>query len=380
MGWRSKLRSIFLRPRSWLRAVMHRDRVEAEMEAELAHHLETLTGDLIRAGDAPQEAARRARVALGGTMVHKEGMRASLGLRWWDEVGADFRYAARMLRKSPGFTLIAALSLALAIGANTTIFSVAKQLLYERLDVPHAADLRLLSWTGTSEHVVVHSIYGDADRLPGGMTASKAFAYPIYQQLKVQNRVLEDLFAFKDIDMNATIHNQAERVTTEMVSGNYFAVLDVKPQLGRVIQLSDDQEPGQSPVAAISDGLWERQFGRSASVLGETIKLNDVPVTIVGVNPRGFTGASSVQQSPDAFVPIAMQPLVAPHPRFGSLLNDPRRWWVRVMGRIKPGRQRCGRTDRAGHAIECDCARNHAGSTGRRLTTHELARWEPRAF
>ena len=307
------------------------------MEEELTSHMESLTADLMCKGHSPEEAVRRARIALGSAVVHKEGMRASLGLRWWDELGADLRYAARMLRKSPGFTLIAALSLALAIGANTTIFSVAKQLLYERLAVPHAADLRLLSWTGTSEHVVVHSIYGDANRLPGGMMASTAFAYPVYQQLKSQNGVLEDLFAFKDIDMNATIGSQAQRVKTEMVSGNYYAVLSVKPQLGRGLQLSDDQEPGQSPVAVISDGLWERQFGRSAAVLGETIKLNDVPVTIVGVNPRGFTGASSVQQSPDAFVPLAMQPLVAPHPRFGSLLNDPRRWWVNVMGRIKPG-------------------------------------------
>jgi len=130
-----------------MRAVVQRNRLEAEMEAELADHLERLTADLIHTGHSPAEAARRARIDLGTAIAHKEGMRASLGLRWWDELGADLRYGSRMLRKSPGFTAIAAISLALAIGANTTIFSAAKQILYERLAVPHAAELRLLSWT-----------------------------------------------------------------------------------------------------------------------------------------------------------------------------------------------------------------------------------------
>jgi len=306
------------------------------MEAELAWHLEQLASDLIRAGHAPEEAARLARIALGATLVHKEGMRASLGLRWWDELTADVRYAMRMLRKSPGFTFVAALSLSLAIGANTTIFSVARQLLYDRLAVPNAASLRLLSWTGTEKHVAVHSIWGDYDPLPGGLRASTAFSYPAYLQLRTQNRVLDDLFAFKVTGMNATIRGEAQRVQTEMVSGNYYAVLDVRPQLGRAIVPSDDLAPGQSPVALISDGLWARQFGRSTAVLGQIIKLNDAPVTIVGVNPKGFTGAKNVQQSPDVFVPLAMQPLVAPNVKRGSLLADTREWWINVMGRIKP--------------------------------------------
>jgi predicted permease len=137
--------------------------------------------------------------------------------------------------------------------------------------------------------------------------------------------------------MNATVRNEAQRVQTEMVSGNYYAVLGVRPQLGRVIEPSDDLAPGQSPVALISDGLWARQFGRSQQALGQTIKLNETPVTIVGVNPRGFTGAQSVQQSADVFVPLAMQPLVSPRSNASSLLSSTREWWVNVMGRIKPG-------------------------------------------
>jgi predicted permease len=337
MSIRSFFAGILSQLRLWMRGVVQRNRLEAEMETELANHLEHLTADLVRMGHAPEEAARQARIALGSVVVHKEGMRASLGLRWWDELGADLRYGARMLRKSPGFTVIAATSLALAIGANTTIFSVAKQLLYERLAVPKAAYLRLLSWTGTEDHVAVHSIWGDYDPLPGGLRTSTAFSYPVYRQLRAQNRVFDDLFAFRLTEMNATIRGEAQRVRTEMVSGNYYAELGVSPQFGRAIQPSDDLEPGQSPVAVISDGLWERQFGRSQAALGQTIKLNDTPVTIVGVNRRGFTGAQSVQESPDVFVPLAMQPLVAPRSNSGSLLTDTRRWWVNAMGRIKPG-------------------------------------------
>jgi len=323
--------------RSWLRAAASRRRVEAEMESELAAHVAGRTADLVKSGLSPDEAGRRARIELGNPITHKENMRASLGLRWGDELGADLRYAARMLRKSPGFTTIATLSLALAIGANTTIFSAAKQILYDRLAVPHAADLRLLSWTGSKNHVAVHHIHGDYDSLPGGMVTSAAFSYPVYEQLRAESHVLGDLFAFKSTYMNATIGTQALRVSTEMVSGNYYSVLGVQAQLGRVIQPSDDAAPGRGPVVVISDSFWERAFGRSPSVLGETIKVNGAPLTVVGVNPKGFTGAKNVQQSPDLFVPLTMQPLVQPRSDGGSWLSSPEQWWVNIMGRAQHG-------------------------------------------
>jgi hypothetical protein len=188
VGLGSFLGRVVVQPRSWMRAVVQRDRLEAEMEAELACHLDTLTADLVRAGHSPAEAARRARIALGAATVHMEGMRASLGLRWWDEFWADLRYGARILRKSPRFTAIAAISLALAIGANTTIFSLAKSLLYDQLSVPHAEELRLLRWVG-DDHKAVHNMWGEFRPAPGGRVMVSVFSYPVYQQLPLTSAV-----------------------------------------------------------------------------------------------------------------------------------------------------------------------------------------------
>jgi predicted permease len=317
-----------------MRAVVGRNRLEAEMDAELDCHLENLTADLVRAGHSPTEAARRARVALGPMLVHKEEMRASLGLRWWDELWADLKYGLRILCKSPGFTAIAAGSLALAIGANTAIFSIAKSLLYDRLNVPHADELRMLRWNGDS-HAVVQGMWGDFDTWGTGVTAS-VFSYPVYLQLRDRSQVMQDLLAYKEDSMNATVRGNAQQAGVEMVSGNYFAVLGTRPQLGRNLQPSDDYVGNVNAAAVISDGLWERAFGRSPSALGQTINVNQALFTIVGVSPRGFTGAKQVQTSTDIFVPLSMQQIIDPKGD-RSLLDDPDMWWVNIVGRVKPG-------------------------------------------
>jgi MacB-like periplasmic core domain len=334
------LRSLFTRtlarPRSWLGAMVRRERLEADMEAELACHFENLTEDLIRSGHTPAEAGRRARIAMGSLLTTKEEMRGSLGLRWWDELWGDLRYGMRILGKSPGFTAIAVISLALAIGANTTIFSVAEQLLYDRLPVPEAADLLLLSWTGSQEHVAVHNVWGDYES-GNGRSSSTSFSYAAYQQLRAENRVLANLFAFKQTDMNAVIHKNAQRVDGELVSGNFYADLGVQPLLGRGIIPADDAKPGQGSVAVISYGMWEREFGRSPAVLGQVIAINNTPVTIVGVNPKTFTSAADVQSAADVFLPLSMQPIVAPMAGRVQPLFDPNEWWLNIMGRAKAG-------------------------------------------
>ena len=254
-----------------------------------------------------------------------------------------------MLRRSPGFTAVAIISLALGIGANTIIFTMAKAILLDRLDVPSPNELRLSSIVAP-RHSPVHSFWGNMHSLPGGGMVTTSFSYPIYEILRDQNRanphpVLGDLIGFKDLGgdrgLTASINGHSEVATAELVSGNFFQQLGVNPILGRPIQPSDDAIPGAGAVAMISDGMWARDFGRSPSVVGQIIQLNLVPVTIIGVTPAGFTGASSVQMCPDVFLPLSIQPVIAPWSTSkdsdGSLLTNKNLWWMQIMARRKPG-------------------------------------------
>jgi predicted permease len=304
---------------------------------ELEEHLSRQTEENLRAGMTPAEARRQAVLKFGAVEAIREQYHAEKSLPFVGSVVQDVRYSLRILRKSWGFTLIAVVSLALAIGANTTIFSVMKRLLLDRLDVPHAEQLRLLRWHG-DKRTAVTNMWGMSDNLPEGIGAT-SFSYPAFEQLRRDNRVLEDLFAFKDVGrMNATIDGNAQILQGELVSGNFFYQLQVQPQLGRPI-LADDDRIGAPIVALISAELWQRAFGSSPAVVGSTIKVNMVPVTIVGVARSGFTGAKSVQSSPDLFLPLSSQPLVEPRGKNGSLLgaSSPQVWWLNIMGRTKAG-------------------------------------------
>jgi predicted permease len=330
--------ALWVRLQSWSRAVARRRLLETEMEEEIRFHLEARAADLMREGSGPQNATRQARLEFGGVASHKDAMRDSLGVRWWDELWGDLQYAARLLRKSPGFTSIAVVSLALAIGANTAIFSLANQLLYARLGALRPEQLRLLTVI-VGQHSTVHSAWGSRDSVAGGGFRFDSFTYPIYQQLRRDNQVLGEIFAFKDnIQANATIDGSAQAVQLELVSGNLYQQMGVQTVLGRPILPSDDQAPGTGAVATISEGLWERAFGKDPSAIGKVIIVNMTPVTVIGVNPRTFTGARSVQSSPDIFMPLSMIPLIKGElGQSGPLLSSSKLWWVQLMAREKPG-------------------------------------------
>jgi predicted permease len=320
--------------RSWLKAMSNRARVEQEMAEELRFHLDSYVSDLCHQGVQREEALRRARLEFGGVEAHKEECRESLGLRLWDELCADLRSGLRVLRQSPVFTGVAVISLALGIGANTAIFSIANQILLKTLSVPHAERLRLFTWARRPDSHL-GPVWGSFDRNEFGEGIGATFPYPLYQSMARQQKVMESIAGFKDLQrLTALIDGQAEPVDALMVSGNFYQVVGARIEAGRSITPADDSASANG-VVVISDGFWASRFARSASVLGKTITLNSVPLTIVGINAPDFKGPRP-GEDPQVYFPISLQNAVAPNPD-GPLLTNHGYWWVFLLGRLKPG-------------------------------------------
>ena len=238
----------------------------------------------------------------------------------------DFNYALRQLRKAPIFTLVAVITLALGIGANTAVFTLLDQAVLRRLPVSHPEQLVRLRWTGgTPGHF---NIYGGDD--------SDFFSYPMYRDLRGKNTVLEGVLANDQQDVALQWQNKPSMAACELVSGNYFEVLGLKPAMGRLI-LPSDEAPNASPVVLLSFNYWKTQFGSDPTVISQMLLINTQPFTIVGVIPPGFHSivAGSVE---DVFVPITTKNLITPR---WQDLEDRRSSWLTVAGRLKPeiGRQ-----------------------------------------
>jgi len=247
----------------------------------------------------------------------------------------DLRYALRQLRKSPGFTAIAVISLALAIGANTTIFSYANKQIYARLGVPHPEQLRLFSVRG-DEHIAVHDLAGNGS-IGSNPSYLDAFTYPVYRQLRQNNSVMQEIFAFNELpSVNITLDGVPRVGAAELVSGNFYAQMQLHPQLGRGILPSDDGAPGTGSVAVISDAFWHRAFG-GRDVLGKTLRVNTVPITIVGVNPPEYTSAQAgLRSMPELFLPLSLASVLSPG-RGEFDPTGPDLWWIQLMARTRPG-------------------------------------------
>jgi len=231
----------------------------------------------------------------------------------------DLQYSFRTLRKSPLFTSVAVLSLALGIGANVAIFTLVNQLILQRLPVSHPEQLVLLTAKG---------------RHYGSNTGSHSLSYPMYQDFRDQNRVFSGLVCRYENTYSVSFNGRTELADGEDVSGNYFSVLGVGAAIGRVFTAADDVNEGGHPLAVLSYTYWKTRFAGDPSVVGKTIVVNGFPLTVIGVSQAGFDGVHQ-GYSPQIRVPMAMHDLLPKTP-FPELRNRRRRF-VEVFGRLKPG-------------------------------------------
>ena len=234
---------------------------------------------------------------------------------------ADLRLALRGLRRSPLFTIVAVLSLALGIGANTAIFTLIDQILLRKLPVRAPDELVMLYQQGSHN---------------GSNMGTRMHSYPLYQDLQQKAEPLAEVLCRRLVPASVSVDNQTERVEAEMVSGNYFTMLGVKPAVGRVFNSEEDDQVYQGhPVVVLGYDYWVTRFARDPGVVGRTIRVNNSPMTIVGVSAAGFAGLDPAQ-APQIRVPIQMKPVMVPD--WGWLHMDNRRArWVQVFARLKPG-------------------------------------------
>jgi predicted permease len=235
-----------------------------------------------------------------------------------DAVWQDLKHAARTLAKSPGFTLVVVLALALGIGANTAIFTLLDQVMLRLLPVERPEELVLLDGPGANM---------------GAFFNDQAFSYPMYRDFRDKNQVFAGVIARFGVPLSLEHKGQPERAAGELVSGNFFEVLGVPAALGRTLQASDDRTPGGHPVVVLSHGFWQRRFGADQKIVGETLKVNGLPFTVVGVAAAGFHGVD-VGASPDLFLPLAMKAQATPT---WNELENRRFMWLNVLARLKPG-------------------------------------------
>ena len=301
-----------------LRALLRRDTVEAELDEELRDHLERETEKLIALGHSRTDATRRARLAFGSLDDAKEQSRDARGVLAFETLVRDTRYALRILAKTPVFTAVAVLSLAIGIGANTAVFSVVNAIWLKPLAIRDPGSLVMVS---------------PDDRI-------QECDYPLANAFRARTDVFADL-AGVGVTQRSNISIGGDPNAVEprpagihMVTGNYFALLGVSAALGRVIGPDDDRLAGGHPVVVISDAYWRRRFAADAAVVGRTLGLNGLIYTVIGVAPATFTG-DVLGRPAELWMPVMMQAqIMVERP---GLLTNPRPPWLRMLARLAPG-------------------------------------------
>jgi predicted permease len=273
----------------WIRfrmdTLFRREHVYAEMEEELRSHIEHRADDLERSGVARAEAERRARIEFGGREKYKEEIHQAAGGNFFATTLKDVQFSIRVLRKAPGFTIAAVLTLALAIGANTVVFAVLNALILRPLNVPKAESL----------YTIEHGGYKD-----------ESFSYPDYLDLRDRNKSFDGLTAYILAPVGLDTGRNPTQVWSYEVTGNYFDAMMVQPYLGRFFHLADEHGPNSAPYLVISYAYWHSHFQDDRSVVGRVVQVNKHPFTILGVAPPEFRG-TLLFFSPDLWVPMVDQ-------------------------------------------------------------------------
>ena len=300
---------------------------EKELQAEIEEHLALQTADNIRAGLSPEEARRQAALKFGAVEAMKETYRDRRGFPSLERLIQDTRHALRRLRKAPAFTVSTVLTLALGIGATTSIFSLVHTILLKSLPVANPATLYRL---GRESHCCYMDGFSQKDEW-------SIVSYDLYKYLRDNTKSFVELAAFQDLTPILGVRRSggvetAQSYPGEFVSGNYFKMFGVGAYAGRVLTPSDDQ-PSAPPVAVISFRLWQERYGSDRSIIGTVFNLDDKPFTIVGIAPQGFFGDSLRNPSPDFFLPLNMEPYVDVE----ADLKLPFQHWLELIGRVQPG-------------------------------------------
>jgi predicted permease len=292
------------------RKLRHPERTAGEVDEELRLHVEMRAADLERGGMGATEARRRARMEFGSQERFAEECRESLPARSWDALRQDVRYSVRVLSKSPGFAVVAVLTIALAVGANAAAFAALNAIILRPLEVPRAESL--------------YSIHQAKNN-------SGAFSYPAYRDFQARNSSFEDLAAYSVLQAGLEHDGATTRDWVLATSGNYFDVLGIQPEVGRFYHASDEKGANSAPYVVLAHAYWRNRFAADPGVVGRSVRLNRQPYTILGVAPPDFTGTLLFFE-PDYYVPVVN---IEDLDSAASLTNRGLRWLFTAFGHLK---------------------------------------------